>query len=232
MRSVLIGGLAWGVMAMGLVSGPASGGVMLSSGTISGTAESDVGDTATQSTPVVVGLAQINLSGPSESGERTTVMQSVLVSSEQITLDGTLESITARGNQTTGGMASADLSFTVSTASLLDFALSLEAEREAETRFFLTADRGPSPLFVFTGDGSGGARAFDDEFLVSPGVVYSLSVNLESSVPESEDEVSMTTSYALSISLMAVPEPAALGLLLLGAVVGVGVCGRRGERVG
>ncbi|MEM6551953.1 MAG: hypothetical protein AAF750_07475 [Planctomycetota bacterium] len=227
-------GCVWtGVMVFAVMaSSPASGAIMLQSGSLSAIQRSsDPDDTRTPVRPVRLGRTTLDQQGPADFDERTDVDQTADVSPVAIVLDGLLESMTSGTGRATSGVMSARVRFTVSAALPYDFALTVDAEAASDPLISIKANAGPSPLFSFTGGGPGRVQAFEDQYVLVPGTVYTIDVRLDTALPGNDEGVEESASVSYALALTELPEPGALVLLGLGGVLvgGVGGGRRRGR---
>lgn len=243
MKSALEGVMAYGVVVGVLlcgvgVSGSAWAGLMVS-GTILGEAESDPGsgepesaqgDIETRSETIGLGFSEIDFISQSKFQEVTGVEQRADVFEGGLVLGGLLESRSVNEGFATRGSMEAAVLVVPTVMELYDFAVSVSlGAGTAGTLKLEEVGAGSSALFSFSGNGDAGPsgeQVFAEQFLLTAGTTYELTVSFTSGV--TRDEAPASTAADYEVVFFPVPEPGALGLVITG--IAVGLCIRRRKR--
>lgn len=191
------------------------------SGAIAGIAESDDGRSAEQSLSIGFSTAEIDFVGPSDFEEVTAVTHSFQVSPHMFSLNGRIGSSSNGFGKQTNGYIDALVMFSVDQEAGYELNFSKNNGPGQEALVVLTGSDSTTPIFSFDGAGEGGAVTLNPQFVLSPGLVYTLATGFGSSAGGGSEPEENISAYTLNLTV--IPEPST-GLLALPGVLAAGRC--------
>ncbi|MEM9915513.1 MAG: hypothetical protein AAF911_11170 [Planctomycetota bacterium] len=216
---------ALGMLAAITLAAPASAEIVSVTGTLSALATvtdppDDQPDEATASINLGFdnpGPRQLTLSSPAGSeDEETNILQTFTASPEGFTATGISDSADNRSSFGTAGRMTVAIAFAVDEEALYELNFTKNNDPgEVVTLTFLGSDD-PTPLLAFDTQGAGGSVTQLRQYLLGPGVTYTVNA-LFTSTAGGDGSAQSTTTYLIDLSL--VPEPAMGSLLAVGVVL-------------